>query len=329
MRHLATENRRSCLRFSHQPVNLGLFLLGLVIAHPSGSARINAKRAALAQLVDTTGQSYFADAHPYLEEPLEHLIREIPELKGLQPAEDQSELQMILRGTGQAVEAFFEHMVNVVGHEEVKQELINGKGKTTANRQRRYDYLILIHRDEKPPRVDEYRMDANGNPAKQEGLASGYSITSGFALKCIHFLPGLQWESTFRHLGDQTIEGRDSYVVAFAQLPGRASVTTVANGKWGSVILLVQGVAWVDRSTLSLWTLRVNGLRAQAEPISRITRASRQNAAKASPVGDTGVPQRARQLTVCIPIQQPKCHAQDPPSAPARPSKPSTTNSPR
>lgn len=154
MRYLAIDARRGRLRFSCQPVNLGLFLLGLLIAYSSGFASINVKRAAPAQLVGTTGQSYFEDAHPYLEEPLEQLIREIPELKGLEPAEDQDELPVILRGTGRVVEAFFKDIVNVVAREEVKQEVINPKGKTTANRQRRYDYLILIHRDEKPPRVD-------------------------------------------------------------------------------------------------------------------------------------------------------------------------------
>lgn len=53
--------------------------------YSSGFASINAKRATTAQLVDTTGQGYFADAHPYLEERLEQLIREIPELTGLEP----------------------------------------------------------------------------------------------------------------------------------------------------------------------------------------------------------------------------------------------------
>ncbi len=233
-------------------------LLGLVIAYSSGFASINAKRAAPAQLVDTTGQSYFADAHPYLEEPLEQLIREIPELKGVEPAENQDELPVILRGTGRTVEAFFKDVVNLVAHEEVKQERINGKGKTTANRQRRYDYMILIHRDEKPPRVEEYRTNANGNPAEQDGFADGYSITSGFGLKCIHFWLGLQWDSTFRYLGDQTIDGRDTYVVAFAQRPGRSTVTTRATGTWGTVILLAQGIAWVDRSTFQILRMRTD-----------------------------------------------------------------------
>ncbi len=258
MKYVATENRRRHLRFSRQSVNLGLFLLGFVIGSSSGFASINAKRAAPLQFVDTTGQSYFADAHPYLEEPLKQLVREIPELKDLEPADDQDELPMILRGTGRTVEAFFEHMINILAQEEVKQEVINRGGKTTAKRQQRYDYLILIHRDEKPPRVYEYRMDANANPAKQEGLADGYSITSGFALKCIYFLPGLRRESTFRYLGDQTMDGRDTYVVAFAQLPGRSTVTTHANGKWGTVILLVQGIAWVDRSTFQILRMRTD-----------------------------------------------------------------------
>lgn len=258
MRYLATENRLGYLRSSCQPVNLGLFLLGLVIAYSSGFASINAKRTAPAQLVDTSGQSYFAEAHPYLEEPLEQLIREIPELKGLEPAEDQDELPVILRGTGRTVEAFFKDIVNLVAHEEVTEERINDKRKTTASRQQRYDYLILIHRDESPPRVDEYRMNANGNPVQQEGLANGYSITSGFALKCIHFLPGLQWDSTFRYLGDQPMDGRDTYVVAFAQRPGRSTVTTNVTGIWGTVIVLVQGIAWVDRSTFQILRMRTD-----------------------------------------------------------------------
>lgn len=210
------------------------------------------------QLIDTTGQSYFADAHPYLEGPLEKLMREIPELKGLEPAEDQDELPLILRNTGRTVEAFFKDAVNLLAHEEVTEERINPKGKTTASRQQRYDYLILIHREEKPPRADEYRMSPNGNPEKQQGLADGYSITSGFALKCIHFFPGLQWDSTFRYLGKQTVDGKDTYVVAFAQRPGRSTVTTNANGIWGTVVLLVQGIAWVDRNTFQILRMRTD-----------------------------------------------------------------------
>jgi hypothetical protein len=263
--YFATENRSGHLRFSCQPVNRRLFLLGLVVACSSGFASINANRASLVQLVDTTGQSYFADAHPYLEEPLEQLIREIPELKGLEPAEGQDELPMILRGTGRTVEAFFERIVDVVAHEQVKQERIDSKGKTTANRQLRYDYLILIHRDEEPPRVDEYRMDANGNSAQQEGLVNGYSITSGFALKCIHFLPGLRSDSTFRHLGVQTIDGRETYVVAFAQRAGRSTVTTHITGIWGTVVVLVQGIAWVDRSTFQILRMRTDLLAPRAD----------------------------------------------------------------
>jgi hypothetical protein len=254
---VATETRRRYLRFSCWPANLAFLLVEVVIASFGSFSATDAKLIA-AQLLDTTGQSYFAGAHSYLEEPLEQLIREIPELKDLQPAEDQDELPMILRGTGRTVEAFFDDVVNLVAHEEIKQELIDRNGKRTAGRQRRYDYLILIHREEKPPRVDEYRTDANGNAAAQQGSENMYSVTSGFALKCIHFLPALRWDSTFRYLGDQRIDGRDTHVVAFAQIPGRATVTTHATGTWGSVILLVQGIAWVDESNFQILRIRTD-----------------------------------------------------------------------
>jgi hypothetical protein len=80
-------------------------LLSGLIAGPS-QARPRNTRFGVPQLVDTSGQSYFANAHPYLEEPLEELIERIPELKALQPALDQQALPMILGKTGARVQEF-------------------------------------------------------------------------------------------------------------------------------------------------------------------------------------------------------------------------------
>src|SRR4029077_20691386 len=45
---------------------------------------------------DTGPLNYYANAHPYLEEPLARLRKLIPELKELQLTPDQKELSMIL-----------------------------------------------------------------------------------------------------------------------------------------------------------------------------------------------------------------------------------------
>jgi hypothetical protein len=54
----------------------------------------------------------------------------------------------------------------------------------------------------------------------QVGLDKGFFAISVFALSCVHFSRGSQWDSRFRCLGDQKTDGRDAYVVGFAQPPG-------------------------------------------------------------------------------------------------------------
>ena len=62
----------------------------------------------------------------------------------------------------------------------------------------------------------------------------------------------------FRYLGDEMIGARNTYVVAFAQRPGRATFTGMAGGPWGSVVIMVQGIAWVDKNTFQLVRLRTD-----------------------------------------------------------------------
>ena len=57
-----------------------------------------------------------------------------------------------------------------------------------------------------------------------------------------------QWDSRFLYLGDQKIEGRDTYVVAFAQLPSAARNKISMKGRSGiTVHMLTHGIAWVDK----------------------------------------------------------------------------------
>jgi hypothetical protein len=120
-------------------------LLGILVAC---AAHAPADHAAshVPQLADTSGQSYFANAHPYLEEPLEKLIERIPELRSIRPVGDQKALPLILGKTGTKVEEFFERIVDLTAHEEITQERLNAKGSIKASRRLQYNYLILIHR---------------------------------------------------------------------------------------------------------------------------------------------------------------------------------------
>jgi hypothetical protein len=67
------------------------------------------------------------------------------------------------------------------------------------------------------------------------------------------------WDSRFLHLGDQKIAGRDTYVIAFAQLPSQAHNTVAMTGlNRVTVHMLVQGIAWVDKSNFHILRLRTD-----------------------------------------------------------------------
>jgi hypothetical protein len=71
-------------------------------------------------------------------------------------------------------------------------------------------------------------------------------------------LPALRSDSSFRYLGDQEVEGRPMYVILFAQRPGRATATSQATGDSGTVLLLQQGIAWVDKSNFQIARMRTD-----------------------------------------------------------------------
>jgi hypothetical protein len=217
------------------------------------------------RLVDRSGLNYHAKARPYLAESVKHLVKRIPELGTLRRARDQRELPAILEQTGARVADFFRNMVDVVAREEVSQEVLGPAGVVVASQKTKYDYLILANGQETPPAYDEYRTDAQGQQTEQGGVEQGYAITIGFALKCVYFLPALRSHSRFRYLGEQVIGGRDSYVVAFAQRPQDATYWGTVRSPWGSVRILDQGIAWIDKNTFQILRVRTDLLAAHRE----------------------------------------------------------------
>ena len=206
-------------------------------------------------------------AHPYLEVSLTQLTKSIPELKGISPAPDQQALSMILQQAGKQVDAFFVNLVAIIAHEDIRQERLATRtlaggmpaGTAQAREHIKDSYLILRRTSNGPPRIEEFRMDAQGNRMDETGLQNGFFITSGFALSSIHFATAFQWESRFLYLGNQKIGGHDTYVVAFSQLPSEARVAVTIRGRDGSNLrLLSQGIAWVDKASFHIRRLRTD-----------------------------------------------------------------------
>jgi len=241
------------------------------VHHFSEYRRYDHGEANVATSEETTARDAIAGqiaVHPYLELPLTQLMRRIPELKGISPAPDQRALPMILQQTGKQVDAFFANLVDLIAHEDITQQrlatrtLAGGMPAGTmlqAQEHTQDNYLILRHTTNGPSRIEEFRMDTKGNRIDETGTEKGFFITSGFALSSIHFATGFQWGSRFLYLGDQKIDGHETYVVAFAQLPSEARVAVTMRGRDGSSLrLLSQGIAWVDKASFQIRRLRTD-----------------------------------------------------------------------
>ena len=172
------------------------------------------------------------------------------------------------------MDQFFSDMVDVVAREEITQErltyfnLASGMpgGMRPTTERVRDSYLILRRSEGSAARIDEFRMDEKGNRTVETGLDKGLVATSGFALSLVHFCTIVQRDSRFVYLGDQRVDGRDTYVLAFAQIPGEAHNPVTMIGKHGvTVHLLTQGIAWVDKSNFHILRMRTDLLAPQPE----------------------------------------------------------------
>jgi hypothetical protein len=215
---------------------------------------------AKAQIIDTSGQSYYEDARPLVDHPLPDLLRAVPELQGLEPAENQDELAFILDKTGKATEDLLGSMPNLISREDVTQAKLGDQGSVKEPRRREFDYLIVVHRQDANITVEESRPGLEGTRLDAQDLEEGYMLTRGFASVWMHFLPSNRPASCFRYLGRQTDGGLRCYVVAFAQIPGWATVTGKFVYEGRSVLILYQGIAWIDRASFRIARLRMDML---------------------------------------------------------------------
>lgn len=207
--------------------------------------------------------NHYANARPYFDEPLPQLIKRVPELRHLQPARSQAELPIILQKTGERVDDFFRHITDLTAREEIsllrlKRDLPTSRPEMSSERVRD-SYLILRHGGKNRTDIVEYRTDAKGDGFDQTVVRRGYIVTSGFALNCNYFATGFQGESKFSYLGEQKVGAQETYVVGFAQQPGKATLTVRMRGRSGTpVLMLVQGIAWIDKSNYQIVRLRTD-----------------------------------------------------------------------
>jgi hypothetical protein len=219
----------------------------------------------------------YADAHPYMDEPLAELKKTVHDLGGLTPAPSQDELSELLAKTGSKADELLQKVPDLISDEAVSQSQHSashdslgdcvGTGCVTSvdvrTRDTAFQYMILTHpAQDGRLTVSEYRTTRNGKPV---GLAAGGPAFQGFISAWIVFSSLNQVESRFRYLGQQRVNKHTTYVVGFAQTPGTVESPgeIVVGGR--SIPMLLQGIAWIDQSDFRIVRLRTDLLAPQAE----------------------------------------------------------------
>ena len=203
-------------------------------------------------------EATYLEAKPKGEAALDYLHRPPADLKGLDPATDQGQLDSILSGVGKTVAEFFQNFPNTSSLEQIHSEKLGHNHKVQATLDQQFQYLCFTPTDAWGPGFNEYRVDSSGVPASPRGLHDGFMLTSGFASASLHFHPNYQSQALYRYLGRQKVDGRDTYVVAFAQQPAKARLSGGFRSGEIRMATLAQGMAWVDSKSYEIIRLRTD-----------------------------------------------------------------------
>lgn len=180
------------------------------------------------------------------EKSIDYLHNPPLDLPDFEPVNDQAEINEILAAVGENVSRLFANLLNISAVEKVQLEKLNPGGKADPSRRFEYLYLCAGAVDKSDPSFDEYRSDAQGHEISQLGLDKGYMLTSGFVSAPLIFHPVHQYGSSFRLLGRQKLNGRDTFVMAFEQIPARSRIPGLFQSGRNVQATFKQGMVWID-----------------------------------------------------------------------------------
>jgi hypothetical protein len=180
------------------------------------------------------------------------LAKEVHELKRLVPAGNQVLLPVISARVGKAVDDFFTGFVNTTCSERISSNVETIPERPPLLFNGKFNYVALVKPGQRNAPLEEFRTDTKGGPAKFRGLI----LTSGFVSLIAQFRPAFQKESRLRYLGRDRLNGRNTYVVAFAQRPGVARQAELVKFLNETAFVFLQGVAWIDPVDYRILRLR-------------------------------------------------------------------------
>jgi hypothetical protein len=198
--------------------------------------------------------------------PEKKLLSYYPELKGLVAAQSQQELPKLLERVGANESQFLSTIPTISANENVVQEQLDKHGFVRGQPvfTGRFSYFVQAHSAGEGVRFTEGRADENWK-AIDPHVASGYSLAKGFALSPIYFHPFHQEAANFRYLGRQVQDGREDYVVAFAQQPEKTELLGTVRVNGSDIVVAYQGIAWIEPESFQIVRVRIDLLKARPE----------------------------------------------------------------
>jgi len=217
----------------------------------------------------TAMAKFYADAHPYIDEPLPELKKDVHELAGLKPDPGSKQPSDLLAKVGAKADELLKKVPDLISDEVVSQTQMpvsqglvpgcSGGGCLAPGRSSVWDQgfsYLIVTRPVPDGRLvlQEYRTNRKGKPVEGAGAPS----FQGFISAWIIFSSPNQVESRFRYLGQQQTDGHSTYVIGFAQIPGEVESPGLIVTDRESVPMLFQGIAWIDQSDYRIVRLRTD-----------------------------------------------------------------------
>ena len=234
-----------------------------------------------------------ARSKSYVDASIEQLRKMAPALSGMKfdagrneavgTGSTEDKTGLILSQTGAAVANMLHRMPNLIAREEVRQPdgayqpggagaLSRGRPATQGmpgSNLDQYNFRVFSYRIVPRTKVDggdaldEFRTDAHDRPTDNSAHNSEKPQSVGYATTWLFFFPGNLKESTYRYLGEQKIGNRETYVLAFAQVPDKTFLNTVVDSSLGRCSTSIQGIAWIDESTFQIVRMQTDLLSPQ------------------------------------------------------------------
>jgi hypothetical protein len=225
-----------------------------------------------------------ADAGSYVDLPLPVLQNRVPTLRGLVASEDHEPVKRssILTHVGAVIESQVPQLPDLISSETVHISrsasiLLSPQSlQQTQLRQlpgNEFNYLLLHHPNaDGSATLEEYRSDLKNRRVDLSDRQQGFPSSYGFAYAWLLFLPAIQGQSRFSYLGQQKVKGRETFVMAFAQVPDLVKNPCQFTVGEKPFSFFYQGIAWIDQSTFRIVMLHTDLLRPLPEArLARLT----------------------------------------------------------